>query len=170
MRFVSTGGDAAPADLRTALFQGLAPDGGLYLPESLVPLSSTDIASLRGASLEHAAVVIGRHLLGDQLDDENLRELFAEALDFPIPVVALEEGVYILELFHGPTAAFKDIAARVLHQMGNVCDLGVSTTPDDPDRKTITHASSLHTEIQVEFIRMGSDMDILEFFGFHFYP
>ncbi len=117
MQFVSTAGVAAPTDLRTALFQGLAPDGGLYLPETLVPLSSTDIASLRGAPLQCISVAVGRHLLSGELDESALEGLLADALDFPIPVVALEEGVYILELFHGPTAAFKDIAARIMARL-----------------------------------------------------
>jgi threonine synthase len=62
-------------------------------------------------------VVVGRHLLGDQLDEGSLTELVADALDFPIPLVRLEDGLYVLELFHGPTAAFKDVGARVMARL-----------------------------------------------------
>ena len=117
MQFVSTEGRAPPVDLRTALFQGLAPDGGLYMPESLVPLRPSEVALLRGGSLQQTAAVVCQHLVSDELSPEVVAEVLTDALDFPIPLVPLEDGLYVLELFHGPTAAFKDVAARVMARL-----------------------------------------------------
>lgn len=112
MRFVSTAGKSPPADLATAFLQGLAPDGGLYMPERLP--SFPDGFFHRPATTMAAA---GVALLGpflDELPDDVTRRLVADALDFDVPLVELEDGVRVLELFHGPTLAFKDVAARFL--------------------------------------------------------
>lgn len=117
MLFISTEGKAPPVDFRTALFDGLAPDGGLYMPRPLAPFPPDTIARLQGGSLQHTANVVGQHLLGQQLGSETVSQAFEDALDFPIPLVPLEDGLSVLELFHGPTAAFKDIGARVLARL-----------------------------------------------------
>lgn len=117
MRFVSTRGQAPPATLREALFSAVAPDGGLYMPEALKPLPPSALARVRGASLTEAAIVVGRHLFGDDLDADTLRSIVESSLDFPIPLVAVEEDAWALELFHGPTAAFKDVGARFLARL-----------------------------------------------------
>jgi threonine synthase len=96
-----------------ALFAGTAPDGGLYMPERLDPLPPGTIDALRGAGIVDIGTRIGAHLLRDEITAEALRPLIADALDFPVPLVQVTERVWALELFHGPTLAFKDVGARV---------------------------------------------------------
>ena len=112
--FISTRGQASAVDFRTALFEGLAPDGGLYVPQKIEPLSPD---SLRGAALTELAVEIAAPYLGPSMARPVLGELLAAALDFPIPTVPLADGVSALELFHGPTFAFKDVGARVMARL-----------------------------------------------------
>ncbi|MGD8727454.1 MAG: threonine synthase [Gemmatimonadales bacterium] len=117
MRFVSTEGKAPPVDLRTALFRGLAPDGGLYVPDHIRPIPQREVAALREKPLQHTARVVGQHLLRDQLGADTVGEILEEALDFPVPLVCFDDEFHVLELFHGPTAAFKDVAARVMARL-----------------------------------------------------
>jgi threonine synthase len=117
MRLVSTGGHAPVTDFRTALFEGLAPDGGLYLPERFDPLDLSTIHDLRGAQLQETALTVARRLWGDDTEGAHLAEVIGEALNFPIPLVQLDERTYVLELFHGPTFAFKDVGARFMARL-----------------------------------------------------
>jgi threonine synthase len=117
LRFRSTGGRAPETDLGAALLQGLAPDGGLYVPVSLPPLTGPAIEALRGASCETTAHALGLHLLGEDLPSDDLHGIVRAALDFPIPLVPVEPGIYALELFHGPTLAFKDVGARFMARL-----------------------------------------------------
>ena len=112
MRFVSTRGDAPPVPFSEAILQGLAPDGGLYVPESW---PSIDVDALHpSGTLEELAVQVLRPFLeGDELEGE-LESICRRAFDFPMPLVHLEHRTSVLELFHGPTAAFKDFGARFL--------------------------------------------------------
>ncbi len=122
MRFVSTRGGVPPASLREALFRGLAPDGGLYLPERLERFPEGFLAGLRGAPWEQTASAVARHLVGPDIGDA-LEQIVADALDFPLPLVAVSDGAYVLELFHGPTLAFKDVGARFMARlMGHLHD------------------------------------------------
>src|SRR5690606_27696072 len=112
MRFVSTRGKSAPVGLSEAIAAGLAPDGGLYVPEKLPNLALADFDGM--TTLPQIATVLLRPLFaGDALESE-LAGICAEAFDFPAPLRDLGEGKFLLELFHGPTAAFKDFGARFL--------------------------------------------------------
>ena len=113
MNWVSTRGASPPVPFIDALFAGTAPDGGLYMPERLDPLPAGTVESLRGAGMVEIGTRIGAHLLRDEITPEALRPLVAAALDFPIPLVRVTDRVWALELFHGPTMAFKDVGARV---------------------------------------------------------
>jgi threonine synthase len=113
MKWVSTRGASPPVPFIDALFAGTAPDGGLYIPERLEPLPPGTVDSLRGAGVVDIGTRVGSHLLRDEITSEALRPLIAEALDFPIPLVRVTDRVWALELFHGPTMAFKDVGARV---------------------------------------------------------
>lgn len=112
MRFVSTAGKSPPADLATALLQGLAPDGGLYMPERL-PSFPAGFFERPATTMADAGVALLAPFLDDVPEDVT-RRLVTDALDFDVPLVELEDGVRVLELFHGPTLAFKDVAARFL--------------------------------------------------------
>ena len=113
MNWVSTRGASPAVPFIDALFAGTAPDGGLYIPERLDPLPAGTVDSLRGASVIDIGTRIGAHLLRGEITPETLRPLVAAALDFPIPLVRVTDRVWALELFHGPTMAFKDVGARV---------------------------------------------------------
>ncbi|MCY3929040.1 MAG: threonine synthase [Acidobacteria bacterium] len=125
MRFVSTGGQAPAASLGRALLEGPAPDGGLYVPEHLEPLTAEQLALLRLMPLTGISSILGSRLFGSEVPEEDLASLLEDALDFPIPLVPIEPGIFCLELFHGPTLAFKDIAARVMARlMSRFADAG----------------------------------------------
>ena len=117
MRFVSTAGKAPAATLNEALLEGPAPDGGLFVPERLAPLTAEELALLGLLPLTGISSVLGRRLFGSEVPEDELAALLEDALDFPIPLVEIEPGVHCLELFHGPTLAFKDIAARVMARL-----------------------------------------------------
>ena len=112
MKWVSTRGGSPPVPFIDALFAGTAPDGGLYMPERLDPLPAGSIESLRGADIVDIGTCVGAHLLRGEITADALRPLVADALDFPIPLVQVSDRIWALELFHGPTMAFKDVGAR----------------------------------------------------------
>lgn len=111
MKFISTRGGVGPTSLDVALAAGLAPDGGLYVPES-VPASGMERA---GATLAQTAQKLLEPYFGESRLDEALPAICGEAFDFPAPLLPLvSDNAFLLQLFHGPTAAFKDYAARFL--------------------------------------------------------
>lgn len=121
VRYVSTRGDCAPADAATALLEGLAPDGGLYFPETIPPLAPGAVERFRSMDLPEVAAAMMRPYLGDVGD---LDAIAASALDFDIPLVEVAPGLHVLELFHGPTLAFKDVGARVFARLLGALGLG----------------------------------------------
>ncbi len=113
MNYVSTAGRAPATTFRKAVFLGLAPDGGLYIPERLPRFPAALMRDLSTTSL-HA---IGRELAAAFIDDiprKDFAALFRRAWTFPIPLTHLHGNIHLLELFHGPTLAFKDIGVRFL--------------------------------------------------------
>jgi threonine synthase len=100
-----------------ALLSGLAPDGGLYVPDA-VPAIAPELWRKAPSLAKLGQAVLGRWL-GGEIEGEALGEILADALDFPIPVVKLENDLFVLELFHGPTLSFKDVAARTMARLMN---------------------------------------------------
>jgi threonine synthase len=113
MKWVSTRGASPPITFIDALFAGTAPDGGLYMPERLDPLPSGTVDALAGADIVAIGSTVGAHLLRDEITPEAMAALVRDALRFPIPLVQITDRAWVLELFHGPTLAFKDVGARV---------------------------------------------------------
>jgi threonine synthase len=111
--FVSTRGQAPPVDFAQALFAGLAPDGGLYVPQALPVV---DFEDLRDASLVEIGTAIAVHFVGRELGRTALERLLTDALNFPIPLALVGDRAAV-ELFHGPTFAFKDVGARVMARL-----------------------------------------------------
>ncbi len=102
--------------LETALLSGLAPDGGLFMPEELPRLAATFLEDLGSRSLAEIGGVVSESFV-DQLSAAERVRLVEETLDFEIPLVELGDGVHVLELFHGPTLAFKDVGARFMARL-----------------------------------------------------
>ena len=122
MYFISTRGGAPRASFADVLLAGLAPDGGLYLPESWPQLSASEIAAFKGAPYQDVAFAILSRFTAGSFSDADLREAIAAAyagFDAPeiAPLVEIGEGRFLLELFHGPTLAFKDVALQILGQL-----------------------------------------------------
>ena len=113
MMYYSTNGRAPLADLRKAVVKGLAEDRGLYMPER-IPALSADF--LRGSFVE-TSFVVADAFFGEDIPREELHRIVEETLAFDCPVVEVEPGIYSLELFHGPTLAFKDVGARFMARM-----------------------------------------------------
>ena len=114
MRWVSSRGASPAVPFIDALFAGTAPDGGLYMPERLDPLSPQQLDAVRAANgdIVEIGTIVGSHLLRDEISQSDMRALVRDALDFPIPLVQVTDNIWALELFHGPTMAFKDVGAR----------------------------------------------------------
>lgn len=119
MQLISTRGGPTGRSwtFREALLLGQAPDGGLFVPASVPSLPDQDRASLADLSFPEQAFVVARHLLGREVTDDILHEAVHAALDFPVPLREIEPGIRMLELFHGPTHAFKDVGARFMARM-----------------------------------------------------
>jgi threonine synthase len=137
MRYVTTRGEAPAVSLEWALFDGLAPDGSLYVPETIDCWSPAEIRSLPGRSLQAIGVRVLSPYTAGEIAPDALDRLVGDALNFPIPLREVEPGVHALELFHGPTLAFKDIGARVmarlisaLHDQGAPTSVLVATSGD----------------------------------------
>lgn len=96
---------------------GLAPDGGLYVPHVIPRLPDSWWSALHGKSFHDIAIAVALQLAGDEFDDATLTNLIRDALNFPVRIVELEKGLGVLELFHGPTFAFKDFGARTLARL-----------------------------------------------------
>ena len=105
-----------PVSFQTALLSGLAPDGGLYVPERVPHL---DPGWRRAQSLPELAMYVLSPWLTDELGREQLAAITEDALDFPVPLVQLDDGLAVLELFHGPTLSFKDVGARTMARLMN---------------------------------------------------
>ncbi len=114
IRFTSTNRSVPPTDLRGALLQGQAADRGLFMPVTVPPLSPDDLASLVGKSYAEIAWSVLRRFTAGMLDDAKLRALCADAYDYDVPLERVEGRRWLMRLDQGPTASFKDFAARMM--------------------------------------------------------
>ena len=122
MRYISTRGQAPVLPFAEAMMTGLARDGGLYVPQTIPQLSHADIAALEGVSFEEAAFRITRPFVAESFSETELREAIRRAYQgfghaARAPLVQLAPGHFLLELFHGPTLAFKDFAMQLIGQL-----------------------------------------------------
>ncbi len=114
MKYYSLNHNAPKVSFQEALIHGLAPDKGLYFPESLTPISCDFFDKIGTLSNEEIAFQAIQQFVGDEIPESNLRQIIAETLCFDFPLVKVENNIYSLELFHGPTMAFKDVGARFM--------------------------------------------------------
>jgi threonine synthase len=115
---------AQAVSLRTALIEGLAADGGLYVPETIEPWTDRELERLPTRTLTETAYRVLRPYTRGELDATAFEAVVVEALSFPIPLVEVEPGIFALELFHGPTLAFKDVGARTMARLMAALDRG----------------------------------------------
>lgn len=117
MKFYSTNGNAPVADLEKAVVKGLAEDKGLYMPESIKTLPQSFFDSIQDKSFQEIAYVVADAFFGEDVDAESLRGIVYDTLSFDCPVKKVTDSIYSLELFHGPTLAFKDVGARFMARL-----------------------------------------------------
>nr|WP_322624735.1 threonine synthase [uncultured Flavobacterium sp.] len=119
MKYYSLNNPDIQTSFKEAAITGIAKDKGLYFPESIPQLDADFIANIENYSYEEIAYRAIAPFVGDEIPEDKLRQIVAETLAFPFPVVQVEEGVFSLELFHGPTMAFKDVGARFMSRCLN---------------------------------------------------
>ncbi len=117
IKYYSTNGKASLATLQEAVTQGLASDKGLFMPERITPLSKSFYEEIENLSFQEIAFEVAKSFFGEDIPADDLKTIVYETLQFDCPVVKVEENIYSLELFHGPTLAFKDVGARFMARM-----------------------------------------------------
>ncbi len=117
MKYYSTNGKAPLADLRKAVVKGLAEDRGLYMPQSLKRLPDSFFDSIDKLSFQEIAFNVAEAFFGEDIPADRLKAIVYDTLSFDCPVVKVTDSIYSLELFHGPTLAFKDVGARFMARL-----------------------------------------------------
>ena len=117
MKYYSTNGKAPMADLHKAVVKGLAEDRGLYMPESIKPLPKAFFDTIETKSFQEIAYTVADAFFGEDVDADSLKQIVYDTLSFDCPVVEVKDQIYTLELFHGPTLAFKDVGARFMARL-----------------------------------------------------
>lgn len=117
MKFYSTNNKNEFVSLREAVLKGLPDDNGLFMPENLPSLKSKILNSLSSLTFQEIALEVSKNLLENDLSETILKDIISNAFNFNIPLIRLNEHVSTLELFHGPTLAFKDFAARFMSRL-----------------------------------------------------
>lgn len=114
MNYYSINNKNTKVSFQEAVIQGLAPDKGLYFPEEITPLSQSFFDTIENLSNQEIAFEVIKQFVGNEIPELELKQIVAETLCFDFPCVLVEENVYSLELYHGPTMAFKDVGARFM--------------------------------------------------------
>ncbi|MDZ7756561.1 threonine synthase [Rhodohalobacter sp.] len=117
MKFISTRDNSPAVSFFEAMRRGLAPDGGLYMPEQIPKISEDFWSSIPGKSFPEIAFEMAKPYLEEELTENTLRTVVEEAFDFPVRMKSLGNRQHVLELFHGPTLAFKDFGARFMARL-----------------------------------------------------
>ena len=117
MNYYSTNGQSPKASLKDAVVRGLAPDRGLYMPERIPTIPSAFFRHIGDMSLQDIAYVAANTLFGEDIESSILQTIVNDTLSFEIPLVEVDSDKYALELFHGPTLAFKDVGARFMARL-----------------------------------------------------
>jgi len=117
MQFYSTNNRSSRVSLKDAVLEGLAPDNGLYMPVTIPKLPSSFFGDLKNKSFQQIGVEVAKNIIGDDLTDAEIEKIVGHTIQFDAPLVEVEKNIYSLELFHGPTLAFKDFGARFLSGM-----------------------------------------------------
>jgi threonine synthase len=114
MNFYSLNKIAPNVSFKDAVIKGLAPDKGLYFPEKITPLSKEYLNNIEKFSNAEIAFEVIKQFVADEIPEKELKKIIEETVNFDFPIVPIEENIAALELFHGPTMAFKDVGARFM--------------------------------------------------------
>lgn len=117
MKYYSTNGNAAHATLHEAVVKGLASDKGLFMPQVIKPLPQSFYDEIENLSFQEIAYRVADAFFGEDVPADTLKQIVYDTLSFDVPAVKVKENIYSLELFHGPTLAFKDVGARFMARL-----------------------------------------------------
>ena len=117
MQYYSTNKQTPPASLEEAVVKGLAPDKGLYMPEKIKRLPPAFFHNMGEMSLREISFIVAEAFFGEDVEADVLKNIVYDTLCFDIPLVRVHDSIYSLELFHGPTLAFKDVGARFMARL-----------------------------------------------------
>jgi len=117
MKYYSTNGNAPIADLHKAVVKGLAEDRGLYMPEEIKKLPKVFFDNIQDMTFQQIAYNVASAFFGEDVDLDALQDIVYDTLSFDCPVMKVKDNIYSLELFHGPTLAFKDVGARFMARL-----------------------------------------------------
>ena len=117
MKYYSTNGNAPIADLHKAVVKGLAEDRGLYMPQEIKKLPKAFFDDIQDMTFQNIAYNVASAFFGEDVDLDALQDIVYDTLQFDCPVVKVKDNIYSLELFHGPTLAFKDVGARFMARL-----------------------------------------------------
>ena len=117
MKYYSTNHKSDDVTLRDAVVRGLAPDRGLYMPERLNKLSKEFFDNIDKMTFQEMSFEVAKAFFGEDIPEADLKKIVYDTLAFPTPVVKVDDNIYSLELFHGPTLAFKDVGARFMARL-----------------------------------------------------
>lgn len=117
MNYYSTNGKAPIASLEKAVVKGLAEDRGLYMPEKIKQLPKAFFDTIETKTFQEIAYTVADAFFGEDVDADSLKKIVYDTLAFDCPIVEVKENIYSLELFHGPTLAFKDVGARFMARL-----------------------------------------------------
>ena len=117
MNYYSTNGKAPLATLQKAVVKGLAEDKGLYMPQRIKPLPQSFFDNIQNLSFQEIAYQVADCFFGEDVEADALRKIVYDTLAFDVPLVKVTDTIYSLELFHGPTLAFKDVGARFMARL-----------------------------------------------------
>ena len=117
MKYYSTNGKAPLASLEKAVVKGLAEDRGLYMPERIEKMPKAFFENMSSMSFQDIAYNVASNFFGEDVDEDALQDIVYDTLSFDCPVVKVTDNIYSLELFHGPTLAFKDVGARFMARL-----------------------------------------------------
>ena len=112
MNYFSLNNKNHKVNFKEALFNGLAPDRGLYFPQEIKPLKKSFISNLDDYDKIEISMEVISQFIGNQIDEESLKKIIKHSIDFEFPLKKIDENISVLELFHGPSMAFKDVGAR----------------------------------------------------------
>ncbi len=117
MKYYSTNKKVEPVSLKEAVVKGLAADNGLFMPEQIKPFEPSFFEKIEKLSFQEIAFEVAKKFFGEDIEESKLREIVFDTLQFDCPVVQVTDKIWSLELFHGPTLAFKDVGARFMARL-----------------------------------------------------